>query len=74
MLEDHMLLARTVQQAKEKLRAGELYQDHGLVVCSTIGTPLLARNLDRAWYSLLKKSGFQRFASTIYATRTLLSC
>src|SRR5690606_620189 len=44
-------------QAEEKLRAGSMYEDHDLVVASSIGTPVLHRNLDRSWFKLMEKAG-----------------
>ena len=37
------------RQEKERLRAGELWQEHGLVFTSRIGTPLSANNVIRAF-------------------------
>lgn len=42
--------------AQEKLIAGSSYQDHGLVVCTALGTPVTPRNLLRAFYSAIKKA------------------
>jgi integrase len=44
-------------QARDRLRAGELWQDHGLVFASTIGTPLSANNVIRAFRTITKKAG-----------------
>jgi len=44
-------------QARDRLRAGELWQDHGLVFASTVGTPLTANNVIRAFRALTKKAG-----------------
>lgn len=44
-------------QARDQLRAGELWQDHGLVFASTVGTPLTANNVIRAFRALTKKAG-----------------
>ncbi len=44
-------------QAAEKLRAGSMYQDQGLVFASGVGTPLGARNFTRVYHSLRKKAG-----------------
>ncbi len=49
-----------VQQAKEKLKAGSLYQDMGMVVATSVGTPVLSRNLDRTWFKLMEKAGVSR--------------
>jgi integrase len=45
------------QQEKDRLRAGELWQDHGLVFASTVGTPLTANNVIRAFRTITKKAG-----------------
>jgi integrase len=44
-------------QAIERLRAGELWQEHGLVFASTVGTPLNANNVIRAFRLITKKAG-----------------
>ena len=44
-------------QAKDRLRPGELWQDHGLVFESRIGTPLTANNVIRAFRIVTKKAG-----------------
>jgi integrase len=44
-------------QARDRLRAGEIWQDHGLVISSRIGTPLTANNLIRAFRIITKKAG-----------------
>ena len=46
-----------VLQARDRLRAGELWQDHGLVFASTVGTPLSANNVIRAFRAITKKAG-----------------
>lgn len=42
--------------AKEKLAAGDIYEDNNLVVCTKFGTPVNPRNLLRVFYSLMKKA------------------
>jgi integrase len=44
-------------QARDRLRAGELWHDHGLVFASRIGTPLTANNVIRAFRVVTKKAG-----------------
>ena len=44
-------------QAKDRLRAGELWQDQGLVFSSTVGTPLSANNVIRAFRAITEKAG-----------------
>jgi integrase len=41
-------------QARDRLRAGELWHDHGLVFASTVGTPLTANNVIRAFRAITK--------------------
>jgi integrase len=45
------------RQAADRLRAGELWQDHGLVFASTIGTPLIANNVIRSFRALTERAG-----------------
>ena len=51
-LQQHML-----QQARDRLMAGELWQEHGLVFPSRVGTPLTANNVIRAFRVITKKAG-----------------
>ena len=51
-LRDHRKL-----QAQDRLRAGQLWHDHGLVFASTLGTPLSASNVIRAFQGLAEKAG-----------------
>jgi integrase len=44
-------------QAKNRLRAGALWQDCGLVFSSTVGTPLNANNVIRAFRAITEKAG-----------------
>lgn len=44
-------------QAKDRLRAGDLWQDHGLVFSSTVGTPLSANNVIRVFRAITEKAG-----------------
>jgi integrase len=44
-------------QARERLRAGELWRDHGLVFASRVGTPLNANNVIRAFRIITNKAG-----------------
>lgn len=49
------------EQAKERLRAGEVWQDWGLVFTTEIGTPLDPSNVrNRSFYPLLEKAGLPR--------------
>ena len=44
-------------QAKDRLRAGELWQDRGLVFASTVGTPLSAYNVILSFRAITERSG-----------------
>jgi integrase len=44
-------------QAKERLAAGPLWQDHGLVFASQAGTPLDVSHVRRAFKAITKKAG-----------------
>jgi integrase len=45
------------QQAASRLQAGALWQDHGLVFASTVGTPLDAHNVRRSFRAITKAAG-----------------
>jgi len=45
------------QQERDRLRAGELWQEHGLVFASRVGTLLTANNVIRAFRIITKKAG-----------------
>jgi integrase len=49
-----------VRQLEERLSAGERWQDHGLVFCTTRGTPICAVNLSREYHRLLGRHGLRR--------------
>jgi integrase len=51
-LKDHK-----VKQAEDRLKAGELWQDHGLVFASTVGTPLDRYNVRREFRKITEKAG-----------------
>jgi integrase len=44
-------------QERDRLMAGELWQEHGLVFASRVGTPLSANNVIRAFRIITKKAG-----------------
>jgi integrase len=46
------------QQERDRLIAGELWQEHGLVFASKVGSPLAANNVIRAFRIITKKAGF----------------
>jgi hypothetical protein len=41
-------------QVRDRQRAGEIWQDHGLVFASTVGTPLSANNVMRAFRAITR--------------------
>ena len=59
---------------EEKLSAGSLYKNNDLVVCTTIGTPMFARNVLRTFYNLIKKADVKkiRFHDLRHTHATLL--
>lgn len=62
------------RQIEEHLRAGSLWQDHGLVFTTHFGTPLDARNVIRWFKALLKKADLPdfRFHDLRHTCATLL--
>ena len=51
------LKAHRARQSAERLAAGPLWTDHGLVFCSEIGTPIDPANLRRVFSRIAKKAG-----------------
>jgi integrase len=51
------LRAHHARQARERLKAGKLWQDHGLVFASLVGTPLDASHVRRAFKPITKNAG-----------------
>ncbi|WP_113699207.1 tyrosine-type recombinase/integrase [Nonomuraea lactucae] len=45
----HSFKQHHAHQAAHKLKAGEVWQDHNLVFCTSVGTPLDAANVRRAF-------------------------
>jgi integrase len=45
------------QQERDRLTAGDLWQEHGLVFASRVGSPLSANNVIRAFRLITKKAG-----------------
>ncbi len=69
------LKAHRARQAEEKLKAGSLFQDGGLVFATEIGTPLEPSNIDRRSFKpLLKKAGLpdMRFHDLRHTCATVL--
>ncbi|MCL6633429.1 MAG: site-specific integrase [Alicyclobacillus herbarius] len=50
---------RTVQ-AQERLRAGSLWENHDLVICTTLGRPVLQHNLRMLFQRLIRTAGLPR--------------
>jgi integrase len=62
------------RQAKERLAAGENWQDHGLVFCSQVGTPLDASHVRRSFRAITKAAGWARTGHhASYVTRSCRS-
>ena len=51
------LREQRVRQAKDRLLAGELWKDHGLVFASTVGTPLDDHNVRRQFRVITEAAG-----------------
>jgi len=51
------LCAHRTRQAAERLSAGGLWRDHGLVFCTRVGTPLNANNVRRSFRAITKAAG-----------------
>jgi integrase len=51
------LRAQLRRQAEERLRAGELWQEHGLVFTTTVGTPYESHNLRRDFRKVTAAAG-----------------
>jgi integrase len=51
------LKAHKVRQAKDRLAAGALWQETGLVFCTSVGTPLDAANVRRGFRSVVAAAG-----------------
>lgn len=63
------------RQTEEKMKAGSLYEDNGLVFASEIGTPLDAQNVvNRSFKPLLRRAGLPsiRFHDLRHTCATLL--
>lgn len=60
-------------QAEDRLRAGRLWRDHGLVFASTVGTPLNANNVIRVFQGLTEKAGLGKTWAPREMRHTFLS-
>jgi integrase len=54
------LRAHRIKQLEDKMLAGDLWKETGLVFTTSIGTPLYARNVLRSFHRLLKRAGIPR--------------
>lgn len=63
-----------MRQLEERMQNAGLWQDHGLVFTSGIGTPLLGRNLNRTFKATLRRAGLPeiRFHDLRHTCATLL--
>jgi integrase len=68
------LIRHRKRQLEERMERGQLWQDHGLVFPSTIGTPLLGGNLNRSFKATLRRAGLPeiRFHDLRHTCATLL--
>ena len=69
------LRAHRKRQLEERMARTGLWQDHGLVFPSSVGTPLSARNLQRHFKALLEQAGLPkstRFHDLRHTCATLL--
>jgi integrase len=69
------LKAHRARQVEERLKAGPLYRDEGLVFATEVGTPLEPSNIDRRSFKpLLKKAGLPdiRFHDLRHTCATVL--
>lgn len=48
---------RRERQDVERVLAGDLWQEHGLIFSSTVGTPYQPANLHKRWHAHLKRAG-----------------
>ncbi len=53
------LRSHKARQAEDRLEAGPLWQDHGLVFASIVGTPLDAHNVRRTFRQVIKAAGIE---------------
>ena len=68
------LQAHRARQAEERLRAAQLWEDHGLVFCTELGRPLDAPNVTHRFQRVLREAGLrrQRFHDLRHACGSLL--
>jgi integrase len=69
------LKRHSARQADEMTKASDLYEDHGLVFASLVGTPLSQHNLTRSFKAVLKRAGLPptvRFHDLRHTCATLL--
>lgn len=54
------LRCHRARQAEERLKAGPLWEDHGLVICTSLGRPVLQHNLRTLFIRLVRITGVPR--------------
>jgi integrase len=69
------LKAHRARQAAERLKMGEAWQDHDLVFCTRVGTPIHPRNLIRSFQALRERAGLppMRFHDLRHSCLSLLA-
>ena len=69
VLRDHR-----VRQLEERMAAGPAWQDLDLVFCTTVGTPIVARDVSRAFAYLLRRADLPptRFHDLRHSAATLM--
>ena len=62
------------QQGAARLKAGQMWQDHGLVFASAVGTPLDAHNVRRSFRVITKAAGLGQDWTPRELRHTFVSC
>lgn len=62
-----MMDVHLAQLAEERRMGGMDWKEHGLLFPSTVGTPMIPRNLNRHYYQTQEKAGIPHY--TLHATR-----
>lgn len=62
-----MMDMHLAQLAEERRRGGMEWKEHGLLFPSTVGTPMIPRNLNRHYYQTQEKAAIPHY--TLHATR-----
>ncbi len=69
------LKAHRTRQLEERLKVGTAWQEHGLVFCTSVGTPIHPRNCVRSFHALRKRAGMEhlRFHDLRHSCLSLLA-